>query len=1170
MPSPDQMFTLDTVQTKVTQPVTQITAQKPIDTSVQRQQLSRGMEAFGTALGSLAETKKKQRIAGDINLAQEAAIRNEIMPGGLLPIAQRAFENTQDIQTANQAYTDIEVFSDGEEVKAIMNNSLLTPIQKNNQINAAIDNLWQTSAVSIRNPETLIKLKSKVDGLKIKNMKDVYNIDKNHKFGVQLSAINSQIDNGFDQVDIPHNQIFTGKWLQNVTKQTRASLPWVSADDAKLAIFSSLANNENMVTNPDIMLNLMQSDFSPNVSFAALGNSATTEAGVEINRIYKAYLAKVDKHDTDERREKRLVQNDANENALDEAIKILEASKETDPDYADRWPNIYNMMREQGAEYEVINKLVNTWGRVEESRKHNEHSANYREVEKLIFAGKTEDIRDFIDAIQKYQINNDGMIKLKALRAGDFREVAKGMEDFKRKVNLTSYAIQRAISIELSPDPQQMEMFNKFLDENPEAIKEEMKNPKSAIALMFGKSRIDTNKYIAAIRILSDQKSDLDAEMAAEVRAAQAERRPIDFKTITDEWGRQAQSFISKLNEETKGLIESDKKVEIAATAEKEGVTVEQHIKNIDKIVKERQATKETKNQAERKEKRNELIKQVENLKAKEQNKQLRDEIVGLNPVAGFVVDNAGAIAQWLKEKKENPLSLLPDLTFKAEDLFPIGSYLYDKAKENVDAYWKLRGDGKVSPEVFETLKKNSSPAWESFEELEEAIESGQDLRPAEIIESQTKDKVSSIEPREPSLIETVAHKAAPLINRAIGATASTVEARETPKTFEQLPKKVQQLTETSQYVTDSDAAKSIQRNNPFNVEKGEAWQGLVKSDSNRFFATDTPLNGLRAGYINFLAKLKRGLTLSQTIEKISPVSDNNPTSDMIEVVAGMSGIGEGEKLEVSMKNFEAIKQLGLGLLKFEAPGHTYPDSMINEAVKLAIEQKTRTTKQVVKDKSKMYPPPKTFKKTPEVEVKKGGKKFGALSTPKRAYARAMLGDRGIWKEDLFTDSEHSTLKKIAINKIKQGNYNLSYKDWNKEAGSKISYKMGMPDKTDTQNLKFTLGKANIVRSGNRIMVVDEWDIDSPTKLNEKPVGERIEQLYKEVKSGKVSAYGFGHILAEAFGPQGGEGASIRATLGSAKSLGLTQAQLAKIPDLKSYEAKNKSRINPDNIGKFA
>jgi hypothetical protein len=1167
MPSPDQMFTLDTVQTKVTQPVTQITAQKPIDTSVQRQQLSGGMKAFGTALGSLAETQKKQRIKGDIDLAQEAAIRNEIMPGGLLPIAQRAFENTQDIQTANQAYTDIEVFSDGEEVKAIMNNSLLTPIQKNNQINNAIDNLWQTSAVSIRNPETLIKLKSKVDGLKIKNMKDVYNIDKNHKFGVQLSAINGQIDNGFDQIDIPHNQIFTGKWLQNVTKQTRASLPWVSADDAKLAIFSSLANNENMVTNPDIMLNLMQSDFSPNVSFAALGNSATTEAGIKIKEIYKAYLAKVDKHDSDERKEKRLIQNDANEGAVDEAIKMVKTIKPTDPDYANRWPTIMDMMTNMGAEHEIALKFVSTWEKVEETRKHNEHSSNYRKVEELIFTGKTEDIRDFVNAISEYGINNDGMIKLKALRVGDFRAVAKGMEDFKRKANTITSGLNKAISSKFAPDTAMMNMFSKALENDPDVLIQQ----EDMIRNLFGKQRMDSEKYIEAIRILASDKEDLHAEMAAEVRAAQTggeggKRRDINFDPIIDAWGRKAQAFLQTLKEETKELQESDKEAKIKATAEKEGETVEQHKKNIDKIVQDRNIAKETKNQVELKKKREEFIATVKKLKTEEINKELRNEIIGFNP--GARLATSSALAQWLLEKQKNPMSLLPE--YKVEELFPVASYLYDKAKEMHDANWKLREDGKVSPEVFEALKKNSSPLWESFEELEGAIESGQDIRPAEIIESETKDKVSSVEPKEPSLIETVAHKAAPLINRAIGLTASTVEARETPKPFEQLPKEVQQLTETSQYVTDSDAAKSIQRNNPFNVEKGEAWQGLVKSDSDRFFATDTPLNGLRAGYINFLAKLKRGLTLSQTIEKLSPASDKNPTSDMIEVVAGMSGIGAGEKLEVSMKNFEAIKQLGLGLLRFEAPGHTYPDSMINEAVKLAIEQKTGATKQSVKDKSKMYPPPKNFKKTEEVEIKKGGKKFGALATPKRAYARAMLGDRGIWKEDLFTDSEHNTLKNIAVNKIKQGNYNLSYKDWNKEAGSKINYKMGMPDKTDTQNLKFTLGKASIVRSGNRIMVVDEWDIDSPTKLNEKPVGERIEQLYKKVKSGKVSAYGFGHILAEAFGPQGGEGASIRATLGSAKSLGLTQAQLAKIPDLKSYEAKNKSRINPDNIGKFA
>ena len=135
MPSPDQMFTLDTVQTKVTQPTTTITAQKPIDTSVEDKQFSAGIQAFGNALGSMAETSKKKRIADDISLAQEAAIRNEVMPGGLLPIAQRAFEDTQDIETANKAYADIEVFTEGNEVMSIMHNSLLTPKQKNDQIN---------------------------------------------------------------------------------------------------------------------------------------------------------------------------------------------------------------------------------------------------------------------------------------------------------------------------------------------------------------------------------------------------------------------------------------------------------------------------------------------------------------------------------------------------------------------------------------------------------------------------------------------------------------------------------------------------------------------------------------------------------------------------------------------------------------------------------------------------------------------------------------------------------------------------------------------------------------------------------------------------------------------------------------------------------------------------
>jgi LysM repeat protein len=204
----------------------------------------------------------------------------------------------------------------------------------------------------------------------------------------------------------------------------------------------------------------------------------------------------------------------------------------------------------------------------------------------------------------------------------------------------------------------------------------------------------------------------------------------------------------------------------------------------------------------------------------------------------------------------------------------------------------------------------------------------------------------------------------------------------------------------------------------------------------------------------------------------------------------------------------------------------------------------------------------------PESPVLKPSLVSEVLPTAPKLYAKAMSGDRGIWKEDVFSGEEQSQLKDIVAEKIKQGNFLISYSDYDEEAGSKIGYGMEVPD--SGQGLKFSLGQARIVRNGNKIMVVDEWDIDSPEKINEMPVMDRMATLFEKVKSGDTSMYGFAHLLGEAFGPQSGEGASIRATIGTAKSLKLSKAQLAKIPQLKQYEADNKHRINPENLGKFA
>ena len=242
------------------------------------------------------------------------------------------------------------------------------------------------------------------------------------------------------------------------------------------------------------------------------------------------------------------------------------------------------------------------------------------------------------------------------------------------------------------------------------------------------------------------------------------------------------------------------------------------------------------------------------------------------------------------------------------------------------------------------------------------------------------------------SMVQQVATALAPVADAVFGG--STVSAE--PTKFEDLPIELQQEAEAVQYTTPEDATSSIMRNNPMNVEISKNnWQGLVESDSSRFMATDTPLNGLRAGYINFLAKLSRGQTVAEMIETLSPKSDNNPTASMVKVVSAMADLSPDDTLEVSMDNFEAIKQLGLGILRFEAPGHKYPDSLIDEATKLAIEQKSSKSQQPVPDKSKMYPPPKNFKREKELKpiVEKTGNLFDSIGEAMRTGLTEAIPD---------------------------------------------------------------------------------------------------------------------------------------------------------------------------------
>ena len=66
-----------------------------------------------------------------------------------------------------------------------------------------------------------------------------------------------------------------------------------------------------------------------------------------------------------------------------------------------------------------------------------------------------------------------------------------------------------------------------------------------------------------------------------------------------------------------------------------------------------------------------------------------------------------------------------------------------------------------------------------------------------------------------------------------------------------------------------------------------------------------------------------------------------------------------------------------------------------------------------------------------------------------------------------------------------------------------------------------------------------------------------------------VSEYGLAHKVAEAYGANPGHGPSIRAAIGTAEDLGISEQQFNRLPTLADYNKKNAGRIKQRPIRKF-
>ena len=126
MASADKMFTLDPVQTSLSDTETTVAAQRSVNTAARDAGLVQSMGGFPDALRNLTNYKIQERVREDIIIAENAAVREKVMPGGLTPRAQQAFRDTQDLVTSNKVKNEITVLLEGDGVQNLVKDPILS------------------------------------------------------------------------------------------------------------------------------------------------------------------------------------------------------------------------------------------------------------------------------------------------------------------------------------------------------------------------------------------------------------------------------------------------------------------------------------------------------------------------------------------------------------------------------------------------------------------------------------------------------------------------------------------------------------------------------------------------------------------------------------------------------------------------------------------------------------------------------------------------------------------------------------------------------------------------------------------------------------------------------------------------------------------------------------
>ena len=291
MPSPDKLFRLDPVETKITAPTTnfQVLAEAA-DRSVANRSLGRGLTAFSQALGGLAQFKKQEQIRDDIKTAKDAAVRGEVMPN-VLPVAETAYQNVIDKNTASESLLAIERFENGDDFDTLIKSE--TPSdQKTSQIEASYDDFYARAVQSMQNPDLIQNLRLTINGLKEKAYQKVYERERDIRNIEGIHGLKNTLNEAkrfAEGSGVALIDTLTPNWVQANAKDLGKSHPYLSIPERKLLAFQTLTTDIDVLGDPQIIEEIMKSSYNKGFTFRNLYEGQGEDAE-EFQKIYKAYV----------------------------------------------------------------------------------------------------------------------------------------------------------------------------------------------------------------------------------------------------------------------------------------------------------------------------------------------------------------------------------------------------------------------------------------------------------------------------------------------------------------------------------------------------------------------------------------------------------------------------------------------------------------------------------------------------------------------------------------------------------------------------------------------------------------------------------------------------------------------------------------------------------------